>query len=76
MPIGAFKLADLEGKFVDGPSHLDTDVELELERLGERLVFTLTTKHPAAPDRAIRTELDPAEAEALRRELETTDGDA
>lgn len=70
MPIGAFKLSDLEGEFVDGPSRLETDVELELERLGDRVVVTQTSKHVAAPDRSIRSELRPEEAAELRRELD------
>lgn len=70
MAIGAFELADLEGEFVDGPSHLETNVDVEVSRLGERVVLTLTTKHPAAPDRAVRAELPPAAAEALGREIE------
>lgn len=70
MPIGAFKLSGLSGEYVDGPSHVETDVDLEVGRLGERIVLTQTTTHRAAPDRSIRTELAPAEAETLARELE------
>lgn len=70
MPIGAFKLADLEGEFVDGPSHLETDVELVLERLEDGVALKLTSKHAAAPDRAIHSDLAPEEAKALRRELD------
>lgn len=70
MAIAAFELADLEGEFVDGPSHLETAVDVEVSRLGERVELTLTTKHPAAPDRAVRTELPPAAAAELGRELD------
>lgn len=70
MPITAYQLGDLDGEFVDGPSHLETDVDVELGRLGERLVLTQTTRHPAAPDRAIRSELRPEEARELQRELD------
>lgn len=70
MPIGAFKLPAVEGEYVDGPSHVETDVQLELGRLGEQIVLTQTTTHRAAPDRSIRCELSPEEAARLTRELE------
>lgn len=70
MPLTAIELADLDGEYVDGPSHLETDVDLELGQLGDRIVLTQTSKHRAAPDRAIRTELLPGEAKQLARELD------
>lgn len=70
MAIGAFELAGLEGEYVDGPSHLEATVDLEVARLGERVVVTLTTKHPAAPDRAVRAELAEADTEELGQALE------
>lgn len=70
MPIGAVRLSNLEGELVDGPSHVEMAVELELETLGDSVVLTQTAKHPAAPDRSIRSEFGPEAAAELRRTLE------
>ncbi len=69
MPIGAFELAALDGEYIDGESHVQTDVELELGRLGDRLVLTQTATHAAAPDRAVRAELGTDDARRLRQAL-------
>lgn len=69
MPINAFELPELEGEYIDGPSHLESEVDLELSQLGDRVVLTLTATHPAAPDRSVRTELHPGEAMQLYRQL-------
>lgn len=76
MPIEAFELAGLSGEFVDGSAHLETDVELELGRVGDRIVLTGTAERPAAPDSAVRAELRPEEADALRRALAEAIGEA
>lgn len=70
MPIGAVKISNLEGELVDGPSHVDMAVELEVETLGDSVVLTQTTKHPAAPDRAIRSKFGPEAARELAQALE------
>lgn len=70
MPLTAYEISGLPGEFVDGPSHLETEVDLELGALGDRVELTQTTRHPAAPDRAVRCELGPEEVEALRAELD------
>lgn len=70
MPIGAVKLSNLEGELVDGPSHVAMAVELEIETLGDSVVLTQTAKHPAAPDRAIRSEFGAEAAAELREALE------
>lgn len=70
MSIGALRISNLDGQLVDGPSHVDMDVELELESLGDSVVLTQTAKHPAAPDRSIRSEFSEAAATELYRALE------
>lgn len=70
MPLGALRISNLEGQLVDGPSHVDMAVELELESLGDSVVLTQTAKHPAAPDRSIRSEFSEEAAAELKRALE------
>lgn len=70
MPLGALRISNLEGQLADGPSHVDMSVDLELESLGDSIVLTQTAKHPAAPDRSIRSEFSEEAAEELMRALE------
>jgi hypothetical protein len=70
MAITAFEIDDLTGEYVDGPARLDTEVDVALEELGDRIVLTQTARHPATPDRAVRGELTKADARQLQRELD------
>lgn len=70
MSIATLRISNLEGELVDGPSHVEMSVELEVERVGDQVAITQTAKHPAAPDRAIRSEFGPEAATELRRALE------
>ena len=70
MPIGAVRISNLEGELVDGPSHVDMHVELTVETLGDTVALTQTAKHPAAPDRSIRSEISQEAATELYRALE------
>jgi hypothetical protein len=72
MPIGAVRISNLEGQLVDGPSRVDMSVDVELESLGDTVVLTQTTKHPAAPDRTIRSEFSEEAARELKQALERT----
>ena len=65
-----FELGGLVGEHIDGPAHLETAVDVELERRDEGIVLTQTAMHPATPDRAVRCELDRSDAADLRDELD------